>query len=73
MNEFDEPFVPTPIPADVLADLEAVCNSGANNTPLDPETARRVDERAAKARQQIADRPLDNFGTAVIREFRDAR
>jgi hypothetical protein len=62
------------IPTDVLADLEAVCRQAAAGEVRDPQLVRRVQERAAKARQDILDRHgVQDVGVAIIREARDAR
>ena len=64
----------TAIPADVMADLEVVCRQAAAGEIRDSQLLRRVQERAAKARQDILDRlGVQDVGVAIIREARDAR
>ena len=64
----------TAIPPDVMADLEAVCRQAAGGEVRDPELVRRVQERAARARQEVLDRfGVQDVGVAIIREARDAR
>jgi hypothetical protein len=59
------------IPAEVRADLDAVANSLASGTPLDPEVARRIRERGAEARKKLlAERGVQNIGVDLIRELR---
>ena len=50
------------IPADVLADAEAVAAAAALWRPVDPEVAKRVRERSEKIQQQL----LDRFGVRHI-------
>jgi hypothetical protein len=61
------------IPAEVLADNDAILAHLTSGQPLDPEVARRVRERAeritAAIRQQHG--TLD-IGVAAIRELRDS-
>ncbi len=40
---------PTPIPPDVMADLQAVADAVAAGRPVDPDVARRVRERSRNA------------------------
>jgi hypothetical protein len=59
------------IPPDVLADLNAVADAVAAGRPVDPELARRVRERADRARS--AQRPAEgsrDIGVQLIREAR---
>lgn len=60
------------IPPELEADTRAVLDRLATGTPLDPETARRVRERADRIRAELLRRhgPLDVGGPAV-RELRD--
>jgi hypothetical protein len=63
----------TGIPPDVMADLEAVAAAVAAGVKPDPELARRVRERADKARQElIATRGVQDIGVQLIREIRGA-
>ncbi len=59
------------IPPDVLADMQAVADAVAAGRPVDPEVARRVQERAEKARLEIlALHGVQEIGVSLIREFR---
>jgi hypothetical protein len=61
------------IPADVLADLEAVCRQLPGGK-LDPELVRRIRERSDKAREETLRRfGVQDIGVSIIREMRDAR
>jgi hypothetical protein len=61
------------IPADVLADLEAVC-SQLPGGELDAELVRRIRERSDKAREETLRRfGVQDIGVSIIREMRDAR
>jgi hypothetical protein len=56
---------------DAVADEEAVMASFAAGTPVDPEVARRVHERAMKLRDEIHRRHgVVDIGTPAIRELR---
>ena len=62
---------PPAIDPDVMADLEAVCNT--KGIVRDPELYRRVTERADRVRQET----LEKFGVqeiapGIIREMHDA-
>jgi hypothetical protein len=64
----------TCIPAEVLADLEAVCRLAAEGKKPDPELERRIRERSAKARQEVVDKfGVQDIGVAIISEMREAR
>jgi hypothetical protein len=54
----------TTIPADVMADLQAVADAAAAGRPVDPEVARRVRARSQKVQEEMVRR----FG---VREIRD--
>jgi len=59
------------IPSDFQADLDAVIASVMSGTPLDPEVARRLNERADRIRQEVYEKfgELD-IGVPAIRELR---
>ena len=50
------------IPADILADAEAVSAAAAAGRPVDPEVAKRVRERSERIQQQL----LARFGVRDI-------
>lgn len=52
----------------IIADMESVCASIAQQRPLDPAIARRVQERAESLRRQL---PETNVAVELIREVRD--
>lgn len=54
-----------------IEDLKAVCESRAANRPVDPIVARRVQERAAKIKEEIRNRGTTNIAVELIREVRD--
>jgi hypothetical protein len=61
------------IPPDVLADVQAIADHVATGKPLDPEVVRRIQERAAKIRQEILEEHgVQNIGVQIIREMRGA-
>jgi len=65
------PFV-SPIPPDVMADLEAICNAIAAGRRPDPELARRAAERADRMREEVRRRHgILNIAVDLIREGRD--
>jgi hypothetical protein len=54
-----------------MADVQAVADALTAGTPVDPDLARRVRERAAKARQELlATRGVQDIGVQIIREIR---
>jgi hypothetical protein len=56
---------------ETLADEEAVMASFAAGTPVDPEVARRVHERAMRIRDEVFKRHgLVDLGVPAIRELR---
>jgi hypothetical protein len=58
--------------AEARADLRAVLDSLIHKTPLDPEVARRVQERGERIRQEVYERHgLLNVAVDLIREGRD--
>ena len=50
------------IPPDVLADVQAVADAVAAGRPVDPDVARRVQERS----QQVQDELLKKYGVREI-------
>lgn len=62
----------TDTPADILADLEAICRQAAGGGPKDPELVRRIQERSRNARKQILARfGVQEIGVQIIRDMRD--
>jgi hypothetical protein len=60
-----------PIPPEVMADMQAVADSLSSGKPLEQEVARRVRERAEKARQDLlASHGVQDVGVQIIREIR---
>jgi hypothetical protein len=63
----------TGIPADILADGEAVIESLMTGRPLDPEISRRIDERAERITEEIRrTHGIVDIAVPSIRELRDA-
>ena len=61
----------TGIPADVMADMQAVTDALTSGKPVNREVARRVRERATKARQELlASHGVQDVGVRIIREIR---
>jgi hypothetical protein len=61
------------IPPDILADGEAVIDAVMSGKKLDPEIARRVEERAARITEEIRRKHGTlNIAVDAIRELRDA-
>jgi hypothetical protein len=59
--------------ASETADLEEVIRAVREKRAVDPEVSRRVRERADAAREFILQKHgVQNIGTDIIREFRDA-
>jgi hypothetical protein len=60
-----------PIPADILADAQAVADSLVTGRPLDAETRRRIHERAKQITEELRQKygELD-IGVPAIRELR---
>lgn len=50
------------LPADTLADIQAVADAAAAGRPVDPEVARRVRERSEKVQEEL----LKRFGVREI-------
>jgi hypothetical protein len=74
MNRLETEKTETVTQADLLADLEAVCQQAAGGGPGNPELVRRIQERAKKARQQILEEfGVQSIGVQIIREMRDGR
>jgi hypothetical protein len=62
----------SPIPADVLADMQAVADAVAAGRPLDPEVARRVRERSKKVQEELEQRyGVREIAVDLIRQTRD--
>jgi hypothetical protein len=60
-----------PIDPEVLADLEAVCNT--KGIVRDPELLRRITERADQVRQETLRRfGVQEIGAEIIRSMHDA-
>lgn len=55
-------------PTEELADQRAVLDHAFHGTPLDPEVAKRVHERAEAVRKLL---PETNIAVDLIRESRD--
>ena len=65
------PMTESSVPPDVMADLQAVTDALTSAKPVDPEVARRVRERAEKARRELlATRGVQDIGVQIIREIR---
>jgi hypothetical protein len=61
----------TGIDPDVMADLEAVCNT--KGIVRDPELLRRVTERADRVRQEILEKfGVQQIAAEIVREMRNA-
>jgi hypothetical protein len=54
-----------------LQDLESLCASAAARRPVDPVVARRVQERAARVREELRKKGPTNVAVDLIREVRD--
>ncbi len=64
---------PVGIDPEVMANLEAAAHYAATGE-CDPQTLRRIAERAAQARWEVEQRTAtESFGAAIIREMRDSR
>ena len=60
------------IPADILADLEALAAAASAGRKPDADLTRRVRERAERARHEVFTRNgVLEIGVAAIRSFRD--
>jgi hypothetical protein len=65
------PMTGNSVPPEVLADLQAVTDALTNGQPVDPEVARRIRDRAEKARRELlATRGVQEIGAQIIREIR---
>jgi hypothetical protein len=61
------------VAADIMADLEAVCDAAAAGKKIDPQLRKRIDERADKVRDAIfREHGVLDIGVPIIRELRDA-
>jgi hypothetical protein len=59
------------VPPDVTADLQLVADCVAAGTMVPPDVARRIQDRAARARQEILDmHGVQDIGVQIIREMR---
>jgi hypothetical protein len=54
-----------------IQDLESLCASAAAGRAVDPIVARRVQERAAKVREELQKKGPTNVAVDLIREVRD--
>jgi hypothetical protein len=54
-----------------IQDLESLCASAALGRPVDPVVACRVQERAAKIRDELRTKGTTNVAVELIREIRD--
>jgi hypothetical protein len=54
-----------------IQDLESLCASAAAGHPVDPVVARRVQERAAKVREELQKKGQTDVAVELIREVRD--
>ena len=62
------------IPADLLADTQAIIEPVATGKLLDPEVARRVRERAERIREEIRQtHGVLDIGVPAIRELRNGQ
>ncbi len=60
------------IPADVMADMQAVADALAAGRPVDPEVARRVRARSEKAQEELVQHyGIREIAVELIREIRD--
>lgn len=62
----------SPVPADALADIQAVADAAAAGTPVDPEVARRVRERSERVQAELLRRfGIREIAVDLIRQGRD--
>jgi hypothetical protein len=60
------------IPADILADMQAVAEAAAAGRPVDPEVARRVRERSSRVQEELLRRyGVREIAVDLIRQGRD--
>ena len=59
------------ISSQAMQDLETLCASAAAGRVVDPVVARRVQERAAKVREELRNRGMTSVAVDLIREVRD--
>lgn len=60
------------IAPDITADRKELLQAAIEGRRPDPEVSRRVQERAAKAREEMKKRGFINIAVELIREARDA-
>ena len=61
-----------PSAADIMADMQAVAEAAAAGRPVDPEIARRVRERSARAQEELLRRyGVREMAVDLIRQGRD--
>ena len=56
---------------DLQSDLNALCAGAANNTPVDPDIALRVKERADEVRAELRTKGTTKVAVDLIRQARD--
>jgi hypothetical protein len=62
----------SPLPADALADMQAVADAVAAGTRVDPEVARRVRERSERVQEELVRRyGIREIAVDLIRHGRD--
>jgi hypothetical protein len=67
-----KPNEPNPIPADILADMQAVAEAAAAGRPVDPKVARRVRERSNRVQEELLRRyGVRQIAVDLIRQGRD--
>jgi hypothetical protein len=72
MNKTAIPFADV-IPDELAADTKAIIEKLASGKPLDPETYRRIRERADRIRDEVfQEHGLLDIGAPSIRELRDS-
>ncbi len=63
---------PDQIPAEVMADMQAVADAEAAGRPVDPDVARRVRERSRKIQEELLQRyGLREIAIDLIRQGRE--
>ncbi len=61
-----------PLPADALADMQAVADAVAAGTPVDPEVVRRVRERSERVQKELVGQyGIREIAVDLIRQGRD--
>jgi hypothetical protein len=62
----------SPLPADALADMQAVADAAAVGTPVDPDVAQRVRERSKRVQEELVRRyGIREIAVDLIRHGRD--